>query len=89
MEKPRFQFTFSRALLATFWMAACFGSLAALSNAHRDGYWPDSLYEILALFAVDSPFIAVGVLCQRVVMAAIIGFVAWLILVPLLMPPFQ
>ena len=88
MERP-FQITIKRMLLAVLCMAVCFASLAALADASRDGSWRDNLYAVLGFLAVESPFIALGVLCRRTLLAAIVGLVAWVILAPWISLPYE
>jgi hypothetical protein len=82
MKWPRFQFTLTRLLLATFWMAVCFGGVMA--NRSIPPIWefrgPEMLWIVLryATFYLVfvSPFIAVGVLFGRAKTGVIAGFVA-------------
>ena len=77
MNRP-FQFTISRVLLATFWMAVCFASATALWMAVRDGTWvSDYLGWPLLFGALESPFLAIGSLVGRTQLWAIIGIVAF------------
>jgi hypothetical protein len=69
-----FQFTISRILWATFWMALCFGLFAAFGWREFDHWIP-----AVGLIVVGGicPFIAVGVLFGR----PRLGFAVGLILV--------
>jgi hypothetical protein len=82
MQRPRFQFTLKRLLLATLWIAICFGGVVANRSIapEWDFHGPKLLFWYLRYVTfyapLISPFIAIGALFGRSMTGAIVGFIA-------------
>jgi hypothetical protein len=81
-SRSKVQFTLKRMLLATFWMATCFGAVVASRSipAQWDFAGPEALWKLLGFLtfylAGVSPFVAIGALIGRSRGSAVVGFVA-------------
>jgi hypothetical protein len=75
MKLPRLNFTVRGILMATAWMAVCFGSFAVINEIHR--LRVPSPYEVpLTHVMMISPLVAVGALFQRTLWGLLIGAIA-------------